>query len=122
MTTELKKVVQSILHPIIPQTYYFDVPSGDFPYCTFELRDVRGEEGIDKYVLEINLANYGTDDQTVNDIESLTRQVVNAFDYLRYKNSKLSCYSYVDKIDPIRETDRKINRRRIMINLTNYEV
>lgn len=117
ITSKLRKAIQGKLTPICLNTYHIYAPAGKYPYITYETQFSTGEDEIQNCSIEINVVNYGTDTTAV---EQMADEVQRAFSYCRYEDADVSFYSNINTRAWVVEEDKKIQRVRLLIDLTCY--
>ena len=121
-TLALRTAVVSILGTVMPEgsKSYYQQAQEDHPkiYAVYTLNLIDNTDERDRYELEINVMDYGTDTST---LENLTDSIEKAFNKTVVINNDIGIYFYADRRNVVEEEDRNIMRRRLTFSTYLYE-
>ena len=84
------------------------------PYIVYSLETVSSADDMETVELEANVMDYGANTEPC---EAIADQVEALFDKWYYLDDEIQLATYVDRRQPVTEEDRKIIRRRLLIEI-----
>lgn len=114
-TAALRKAITARLKTACPRVVYGQADSKTArPYIVYTLETVGSADDMETVELEANCTDYGADTEPC---EAIADQVEALFDKWYYLNDMIQFATYVDRRQPVTEEDRKIIRRRLLIEI-----
>lgn len=118
-TKALRTVLTGRLATVCPRVYYAQAKSGtERPYLVYTLDTLAKEDGRETMELEINAVDYGTDTAPCEALADAVEGVLEGWHHL---DEDLQCSAYPDRRQTVTEEDRRIIRRRLLVELHVYE-
>lgn len=90
-----------------------------YPFVTLELEDIGNTDGATKYVLELNVIDYGKIKSTA---EELADKIQDDLDHINYIDENIQFRSYKDGRKTIKEDDKQVIRKRLMFEIIMYDL
>ena len=114
-TEAVRKAITSRLTSACPRVTYGQADSKTArPYIVYSLETLSSTDDMALGELEVNCMDYGADTATC---EALADQVEALFDKWYYLDDEVQFATYVDRRQPVTEEDRKVIRRRLLIEI-----
>lgn len=114
-TAALRKAITTRLKSACPRVTYGQADSKTArPYIVYSLETVGTMDDMETLELEANVMDYGANTEPCEDIAD---QVEALFDKWYYLDEVIQFAAYVDRRQPVTEEDRKIIRRRLLIEI-----
>lgn len=117
-TNNLRSLIRTQLLARASRVYYGVAPaSAEYPYTVFELKELSFEDGLSLQELEVNLVDYGTDKEPIEDLADGIQADLDHFQALT-DDFQVSCYK--ERRQPMYEDDKLIIRRRLTFQVRLY--
>ncbi len=114
-TVALRKALNERLKAACPHVYYGQADKNTArPYVVYTVETVAAEDNMETMELEANVMDYGSDTEPC---ETIADEVERLFDKWYYLDEEIQFSAYLDRRQPVQEEDRKIIRRRILIEI-----
>lgn len=114
-TVALRKAISERMKTACPRVYYGQADKNTArPYVVYTVETVATEDDMETMELEANVMDYGADTEPC---ETIADEVERLFDKWYYLDEEIQFSTYKDRRQPVQEEDRKIIRRRILIEI-----
>lgn len=118
-TVALRRAISDRLKTACPRVTYGQADSKTArPYVVYSLETVSSADDMETVELEANVMDYGANTEPC---EGIADQVEALFDKWYYLDDTIQFSTYVDRRQPVTEEDRKIIRRRLLIEINMTE-
>lgn len=118
-TTELRKQLKSILKLSVENVYYEGAPdSRQYPYIVYELSELGFSDGRTLFQMEVNVFDYG---ESSSAIETISDNLQEELDKYYFINDRIQFNAYRNSRQIVKETDKKIIRRRMLFEIHLHE-
>jgi len=118
-TTELRKQLKSILKLSVENVYYGEAPdSRRYPYVVYELGELGFSDGRTLFQMEVNVFDYG---ESSSAIETISDNLQEELDQYYFINEHIQFNAYRNSRQIVRESDKKIMRRRLLFEIHFHE-
>lgn len=119
-TIALRKELTRIFKTVIDEVHYEYVDDAvPYPYLSYELDEIRNEDGKSWIIVEVNILNYGT---TTTELELIADTLQRLLHKYHFINDKIQFTSYKLVRNIIKEEDKKIRRRRLTFEIQLHEL
>lgn len=123
-TKSLSDAIIAKLKARCPNIYYEDgvqvgVGNKNYPFITFELMEIGTKDGATKYLLEMDIVDYGKIKSTA---EKLADDVQDDFHFYYHIDSEIQFRSYKEDRKSIKEEDKLVIRKRVVFELDLYDL
>ena len=118
MTIALRKSVREFLKTQCDEVYYRRASkTAKYPRCVFSI-DLYEDEGLQRGTLSVDVY----DNQNENtEVETIVQNIRTALHRRILSSDKTKCACYYDRVLPLEDEDKGINRRQIQFELRVYE-
>ena len=114
-TEALRKAVKDRLGAAGAPVYYAQANEDTVrPYMVYSLETVTASDDMEIVELEANCMDYGKD---TAECEALADQVERLFDKWYHLDDQIQISTYLDRRQPVFEEDRRVIRRRLLIEI-----
>lgn len=114
-TAAMRKAISDRLRTACPRVYYGQADSETArPYIVYSLETVSSADDMQLVELEANVMDYGKDTEPCED---LADRVETLFDKWYYLDDAIQFSTYTDRRQPVMEEDRRVIRRRLLIEI-----
>lgn len=118
MTIALRKSVQEFLKEHCSEVYYRRASkTAKYPRCVFSI-DLYEDEGLQRGTLSVDV--YDNQNDTA-ELETLAQNIRTALNRKILSSDKTKCACYYDRVLPLEDEDKGINRRQLQFELRVYE-
>jgi hypothetical protein len=123
-TKALSDALIEMIKARCPNAYYEEgvqvgMEKKKYPFVTLELEDVGYTDGSTKYVLELNVIDYG---KIKSIAEQLADKIQDDLDHITYIDENIQFRSYKDGRKTIKEDDKQVIRKRLMFEIIMYDL
>ena len=118
-TVALRAVLTERLKTACPRVYYGQA-AGEVvrPYVVYSVEKLSDTDSLEQMQMEVNVVDYGTDTSTC---ETIADSIETAFDRWSHLDEEIQLTTWNDRRQPVEEEDRKIIRRRLLIDINFYD-
>lgn len=114
-TAALREAIVARLKTACPRVTYGQADSKTArPYIVYSLETISSVDNMETVELEANVVDYGANTAPCEDIAD---QVEALFDKWYYLDNAIQFSTYVDRRQPVTEEDRRVIRRRLLIEI-----